>query len=389
MTTPRTHPYLLIGGDLSPTGKMGALLKSADDFVDARLRAEFAGASLVAANLEAPTTRAGTRAAKSGPSLRADPDVLARIRRHGIDTLFLANNHIMDFGAAGLEETMQACGKAGIRSVGAGRNLEQARAWMTHVVDGVRVGIVNVAEEEFGAARADRAGYHGLDVVECARLIKRAKASCEIVIVVVHGGLEYFALPRPGLQQACRFFVEEGAAAVVCHHTHVSSAYEVHEGRPIFYGVGNFVFDNDCGRDDWELGFFVRLSIDSTARAIASYELLPFRQSIAVGGVRLLAGSAQEDFHRSLEELNSVLQDPQRYEAAWSACCAGKELEYLVIMYFPILHWPVSLLMRLPFARRLSFPLRRVLIRLNLIRCDSHLEVLRQVHASAGAKLVR
>lgn len=386
MTSQDVLPYLLIGGDLSPVGKMGELLRSAPEFLDPLLRAELAGASLVAVNLEAPTTHTEGKAPKSGPWLRADPDVLSCIRQHGIDTLFLANNHIMDFGAQGLEDTMRACEQLGLRTLGAGRNLEQARAVLVHVVNDVRIAIINVAEEEFGTARSDRPGYHGLDVIECARLIKQARTFCDVVIVSLHGGLEYFALPRPGLRQTCRFFVEEGAAAVVCHHTHVSSAYEVHEGHPIFYGIGNLVFDNDCGRSDWELGFFVRLRIDPAARALSSFELLPFRQSTAIGGIRLLTGPTLQAFHRSLSELNDVLLDPNRYEAAWAACCAEKELEYLVIMYFPFLHWPVSVLKRLPFAREIVFPLRRALVRLNLIRCDSHLEVIRHVHASAAEK---
>lgn len=384
MTIQDKLPYLLIGGDLSPVGQMGELLKSSPSFLDAPLQAEIAGASAVAVNLEAPVTNARGETAKSGPSLRADPQVLEKIRQHGIDTLFLANNHIMDSGPQGLDDTMRTCEQVGIRAVGAGANLEQARKVLTLVVQGVRIGIINVGEEEFGAARADRVGYHGLDVIECARLVKLARTSCDIVIVSLHGGLEYFALPRPGLRNACRFFVEQGAAAVVCHHTHVSSAYEVYEGRPIFYGVGNFVFDNDCGRSDWELGFFVKFCIDSVAKAVSSFELLPFRQSTTVGGVRLLTDMALQDFHQSLSELNRVLSDPTAYDAAWAACCKEKELEYLVIMYFPFLSWPVSVLKRLPFARQIGFPLRRVLVRLNLIRCDSHIEVLRHVHASAA-----
>jgi len=377
-------PFMLIGGDLCPVGKLASLLLSTSDFFDMQLNSELAAASLVAVNLEAPVTHAGQKTPKSGPSLRADPRVMQRVRDLGIDTVFLANNHIMDFGVQGLENTLHICEQVGIRTLGAGSNLDRAREPLIHVIDGVRIAIINVAEVEFGAARSDHPGYHGLDVIDCVRLIKKAKATNDVVVVSLHGGLEYFALPRPGLREICRFFIEQGVAAVVCHHTHVSSAYELHEGRPIFYGVGNFIFDNDCGRLDWEIGYLVKFFVDTRTKSISGFEMLPYQQSNAVGGVRLLSGDMLRNFHRELAELNETLRDSKRYLAAWAACCAKKEREYLALMYFPFLHWPISILIHLPFFRQIVFPLSRVLIRLNLIRCDSHYEVLRFLHATAA-----
>lgn len=379
-------PYFLIGGDLCPTGQMASLIFSAENFLDRQLNIEFASASLVAVNLESPITYANQKAAKSGPSLRGDPKVLQRIQDLGINTVFLANNHIMDYGIQGLEDTLCTCKQYGIRTLGAGNNLDQAREPLTQEIDGVRLAIINVGEVEFGAARSDYPGYHGFDVIECVRLIKQARSTHDIVLVSFHGGLEYFPLPRPGLRETCRFLIEQGASAIVCHHTHVSTAYEIYEGRPIFYGVGNFIFDNDCRSSDWEIGFLVKFFVDTHNKTIAKFEILPYQQSISVGGVRLLSGEALTTFNQKIGKLNEILIDSKRYLATWADCCKKKELEYIAIMYFPFFHWPISLLVRLPFMRQIVFPHTRRLIRLNLIRCESHYEVLRFLHASAENK---
>lgn len=59
----------------------------------------------------------------------------------------------------------------------------------------------------------------------------------------IHGGIEHLPLPPKHLREVCNFFISEGCDAVVCHHNHI--AYEYVDNKPIFYGLGNFVFDGD------------------------------------------------------------------------------------------------------------------------------------------------
>ena len=73
--------------------------------------------------------------------------------------------------------------------------------------------------------------------------IQIAKEDNDLVIVIVHGGREHYQLPTPKQRERFRFYADAGADFVVGHHTHCYSGYEIYKGKPIFYSLGNFIFD--------------------------------------------------------------------------------------------------------------------------------------------------
>lgn len=78
-----------------------------------------------------------------------------------------------------------------------------------------------------------------------------------------HGGVEHYNLPSPEIKQLHRFFIEAGADAVVNHHQHCFSGYEVYKSRPIFYGIGNFLFDDARKIDSpWNYVYIVELRLN-------------------------------------------------------------------------------------------------------------------------------
>ena len=161
----------------------------------------------------------------------------------GFDAMTLANNHIMDYGAAGLRDTLALCRAADIRTVGVGEDLAASTQPLLLDVGELRLAVVNAAESEFGRAGPGRMGFRPLDVVDQYRQIGKLCGEGRVVLVVVHGGHEFARLPSPETVKRLRFLAEAGATAVLSHHAHRILPVEVHRGTPIFYGLGNFLFD--------------------------------------------------------------------------------------------------------------------------------------------------
>src|SRR5690606_10539643 len=125
------------------------------------------------------------------------------------------------------------------------------------------IGILNIAENEFCAAKENQAGGYTVNVIDNHYEIKKLKNICKKVIVIYHGGREHYQLPSPQLKERLRFYINSGADAVVAHHTHCYSGYEYYNNKPIFYGLGNFIFDfkDKYRKGNWTEGYAVVLNL--------------------------------------------------------------------------------------------------------------------------------
>ena len=211
-------------------------------------------------NLEAPVTDSETKTLKTGPNLKADRDsTLNVLQTLQIDAVTLANNHVLDYGEQGIADTLQFCKDNNIDTVGAGMNLSEA--FKTLYIDSKegKIAIVNFAENEWSAATADSAGFNPMDIIDNSYQIKKAKEIADYVVVIVHGGHEYYNLPSPRMQKQYRFYAEQGADIVVGHHTHCISGYEEYKGVPIYYSLGNFLFTENSTNDDWYTGLVLEI----------------------------------------------------------------------------------------------------------------------------------
>lgn len=202
--------------------------------------------NLCMANLETPVypDNASPRP-KSGPALKGSRSTLSLVRKSfGRLWFTLANNHTMDYGEAGLRETLDACERLDIATVGAGSNSQEAHAPIIQEVNGVRIGVLGCCETHFGIATVRRAGVAALDPTICAA-IRKLESEVDVVIVSIHGGAEYCPWPSPQWQDLLRSFVDAGARIVHGHHAHVPQGYEAYNGGFIFYGLGNLLIDPD------------------------------------------------------------------------------------------------------------------------------------------------
>ncbi|MBN1460312.1 MAG: CapA family protein [Armatimonadetes bacterium] len=365
---------LVIAGDLCASGAVGAALGSQshalewDDLGSVIQTADF---SIV--NLESPLTDDPRPIVKSGPCLWGPPESAAGIRAAGFSATSLANNHILDAGPAALLGTLEACHSVGLATVGAGRDYESATIPLTTAIRELRVSVLAFAENEFSTTSGTHPGAWPLDLADNAIQIRRASANSDFVLVLVHGGVEGYPLPRPKLQKTCRFFVEMGADAVVCHHTHVASGYESYQGRPIFYGIGNLLFES-VGRPTsaWFLGYLVKLlvGVHETIEA----RIIPYRQDPLEPRVALMTGVARQAFLLELENLSAIIRDPEKSMESWTCYCRERRSSLLASLL--CLTRAESVLLRrglLPTARyRVSR--ERVAMLRSLFSCESHNE---------------
>jgi poly-gamma-glutamate synthesis protein (capsule biosynthesis protein) len=250
---------------------------------DALAELDDAGPDLRIVNLETAVTTADTRAPK-GINYRMHPGNVPCLAAAGIDGCVLANNHVLDWGRAGLLETLDTLRGAGIRTAGAGPDLQTAQNPASFDLGGRRVLVFSFGAASSGVPRAwaatdERPGVSFLSDVsqssaeELASLVQRYRAPGDTVVVSIHwGGNWGYRVSRAERRFAHRL-VESGVVDVLHgHSSHHPRGIEVYRGRPILYGCGDFLNDYEgiSGyeeyRDDLTLMYFVTMSAGRLSR---------------------------------------------------------------------------------------------------------------------------
>jgi poly-gamma-glutamate synthesis protein (capsule biosynthesis protein) len=202
------------------------------------------GADLAIANFENPAPNR-PRYHTHGTVFTADPALIDGLANAGIDYVSIANNHIRDAGGQGLLQTIANVEKRGIQVSGAGRDLAAAREPARLEAGGQTVAIL--AYDAIAAvyhATTDRIGSAPLSASIVRADVKAARAGgADVVIVFPHWGAEYRSKPFAAQQKLARMIVDSGADLVIGNHAHWAAALEIYKGRPIWYALGNFVFD--------------------------------------------------------------------------------------------------------------------------------------------------
>ena len=208
------------------------------------VRALIHGADIAIANFENPAPNV-FRYHTSGTVFSADPKLIAGLAHAGIDWVGIANNHIRDAGGVGILQTIANLKAHGIAASGAGKNLAAARKATILAAGGVKVAFLAYDTIAKGyAARPDRAGSAQLSSkVVKADVAAARTAGAQVVIVFPHWGTEYDPTPFAGQKTLAHAAIDAGADLVIGNHAHWAGAMEVYEGKPIWYALGNFVFD--------------------------------------------------------------------------------------------------------------------------------------------------
>lgn len=200
---------------------------------------------------------------KCGPNLKGTAASAGFIKAAGFNACTLANNHILDWGAPAALQTKEILEKNGLSTVGFGENNYEANKILYFTKDGETIAIINCCEHEFSVTEKEEPGANALDPIIQYYAIKEAKKKADFVIVIVHAGIEMLQLPTAEMVKNYHFFIDSGADIVVNHHQHCYSGIEKYQGKFIFYGLGNFLFDWEGKRDSpWNEGMAVTFDLN-------------------------------------------------------------------------------------------------------------------------------
>jgi hypothetical protein len=279
--------------------------------IDPKLLRLFHSSELNLINLEAPITDFECKNKKRGLSLKADRhETLKVLHDLKIGCVNLANNHIGDYGARGVLDTISCLSLNGFRTVGAGKDLDESRRPFFFEKDGLKLAIINIAEAEFSASGEGLSGANQFNPIDLFYQILEVRKTVDKVIVVFHGGHEHYPFPSPEMKRVLRFIVDCGADGVIAHHTHCFSGIENYKGAPIVYGTGNFYFESDNSEPiTFYEGYVVELDIDFDKVILSVHPIFVERLNSSNSILRCLSDDEQGIFDSRIAILNEVIQD--------------------------------------------------------------------------------
>ena len=225
---------------------MGKSLNGPDHLFTPQIDSLFSEAQVVVANLECPATTIKAPVYKRY-IFRGEPEWLQTLQRHGITHLNLANNHSMDQGRNGLADTWQNITKAGMTPVGAGPDMSHAAAPVLLTDQPRKVWLltsVRLMLENFPYLE-DRPCVSQEPMDSLLARVRKLKStdSTAVVIVSLHWGAEHTERPVASQRLDAHRLIDAGADALICHHTHTLQTVETYREKPIYYSIGNFIFD--------------------------------------------------------------------------------------------------------------------------------------------------
>ncbi len=296
---------VIIAGDFSPMNRVENSLKFGTFPVSALGEVNKSN-DLFILNFETSIAANNSKGiTKLGPNLKCTEKVISFLKEAGVSAVTLANNHTMDYGEDGLMNTINLLNQCGIKYVGAGNNKKEAQEPLYLSQGEESLAIINCCEHEFSYAEDSKAGTNPLEPISQYYSIKEAKNKADHVIVIVHGGHEFYNLPSLRMQETYRFFIDAGADAVINHHQHCYSGFEYWHGKPIYYGLGNLCFDWPGRLPSFYTGYCVRLHLGETV----SSEEIPYTQCLDDPVVKV---GEFDGFRESLEKLNQIINDPDK-----------------------------------------------------------------------------
>jgi hypothetical protein len=224
------------------------------------LKGLFRRDDLTVINLECAASNLGSPVPKEF-NFRCDPKALPVARKFGVDVANLANNHGGDFGKDALLDSRRNLERAGIHPVGVGRNDRVANSPAVVEVEGWKVAVLGfggVIPEPGWIAGPDHPGMaSGDDTERMVAAIKAADKVADLVFVTIHWGIELDTLPRPDDVERAHAMIRAGADGVFGHHSHRLNPLTHYRGRPIAWGLGNFVWPVSLGSSTAVASFVV------------------------------------------------------------------------------------------------------------------------------------
>lgn len=254
-------------------------------------------------NFEAPIEGYGAPVIKPGVHKSQKSSTIEGLKKCGFNLLLLANNHITDYGKVALDETIALANTIGLDTVGAGPGAGIAYKPLIKTINGIRIGIVNACEAQFGELKSTEdsgePGYAWISDPVIDTTIVRLRKECDFVIVFAHAGLEFYPIPQKEWRIRYKHFCDLGADVIIGSHPHVPQGYETYKNSLIFYSLGNFYLDH---KGSWSEDRSFSVILEIAGKGVFSYRLVHhYRKDLRVC-------LATEGFRTDVEGLNLLLE---------------------------------------------------------------------------------
>lgn len=222
-------------------------------------------------NLETPLSDGGRWAG----AFRTPTSFADGLRWAGVDVVATANNHALDSGGDGLMDTLETLWRAGIGTVGTGRDIDDARRPFVVDREGIKIAFLGYANYvnlgTSGFATSYRSGVVPLDPLIIEEDVRRIRDQVDHVLLSFHWGIENTAETHPEARGLAKRMLDAGADVVFGHGAHLPRGVETFEGKLIVYSPGNFVFGHN--HTYWGHNYLVRLTL--TKEGLDRAEIIP------------------------------------------------------------------------------------------------------------------
>ena len=351
---------LLFSGDFAPL----VSVEKIGEYHFEDLSEIFSLSDLHITNLEAPLTSSQKPIEKTGPSIKADPSTIALLKQAKVNIACLANNHVYDYGENGITDTIESCKKNGIETIGIVNRTDKFSHWIIKEIKGKKIAFLNYCEHEFSVREPELLGANGYSAIDSFYDIVKLRSRVDFIIVIYHGGNEFYNLPSPELKKVFHYFIDIGADAVIGHHTHVFSGYEIYKGKPLVYSLGNFFFPYKNEPLEWHKGILCELEIGETI----SFRVIPILQTF--NNCRIdISSNHLSDVNEKVEELSCIIKDDLILKENWRRFVS--ERNYAITNSFLFSSRPERLAAKLGLLKMNEKRRKRILAMLNILRCSS------------------
>ena len=260
--TPEPVVSVVFAGDIMLEGGPDrAIRRGKDPF--AGVAHLFKGADVRLGNLECVVATVGSVEPEKPNVFRVHPRGLKYVQRH-FDAVGLANNHSGDYGPQAFAQMLGLLRKSGLGYYGGGHNLKEAHTPLILERQGLRIAVLgyNEFQPRNFEADHDRPGVAWSEDEQVVRDIVDARRvwKADVVIPVMHWGWEE-PIANARQRALARLMIDAGADAVIGGHPHQLQDHETYKNKPIFYSLGNFVFEGFPDQVN-NIGWVVRLSLD-------------------------------------------------------------------------------------------------------------------------------
>lgn len=360
---------IVIVGDLVPTKEVGTTLAQQNvNSIFGQFIPLLQSANAAFFNLECVLTKKHERIEKEGPCFQTDPLIASAMKAAGFTHVGMANNHMKDYGNAGVMDSMKACKDAGLIWLGAGTSLREMQNIQYVEADGIRVGMYAVSDHEFSAAAEGESGANCFDEYETRKEIEECKKKCDLLIVLFHSGLERYPYPTPDMARRCRAMIRSGANYVICQHSHCPGTTEEYKNGFILYGQGNFIFPVDHNIPHWNesVAFILDVNKEKTV-----HKLIPLQFRNNMIEVDPPNNTILQDLKRRSQEIKEGKMDEIfQHEAHIRA-----SQYFSTLLAFPRSLWILNKLSK-NLLGRLVYRKSKRLRMLNIVQCETHRELL-------------